>query len=210
LGKLVNTPYISSRAKRELVQVYLYIEEFDRALTMARENYEANRGNQFPIQAYLQCLLNSEAPQPHLHEIQGLIEELDQIGSAQSKEMTLIAKAQYEAKFAADKAAAYAHVDDAAALNQLSPYPPLAKFDIALRFKDEAVMSETLELLEEIARSRTFSRNTVIKNKAYFEAAMGRVERATKIVESELDGYPKDTIEKIKAKILQIAGKNGR
>jgi hypothetical protein len=207
LKKLIHTPYIASRAKRELVQVYLYIEEYDKALAMAKENYEGNRGNQFPIQSYLNCLLNSENPVSNKDEIERLISELDQIKSSQSMEMTFIAKSLFEAKINANFTRACNLIDDAIALNDGSPYPLLSKFDIALRFNEHSIMLETLNQLESIAESRTFSKNTIIKNRAYYQAAIGNSANADRIICTELSNYPEDTIKKIRAKIVGIAGK---
>jgi len=207
LSRLVDIPYIASRAKRELVQVYLYIEEFDKALTMARENYEANRGNQYPTQSYLQCLLNSEDPISHKDKIKPLIGELESIRSSQSQEMALIAKGLYEARINSNKGNAFNCINDAIALNEASPYPYLAKFDIALRFGESDVMKETLEHLEHISESRAFSKNTVSKNLAYYNASIGKLDVAEQIIKTKLDSYPDETIRKLLAKARNIAGK---
>ena len=207
LGKLVDTPYISSRAKRELVQVYLYIEEFDKALKMARENYEANRGNQFPIQSYLNCLLNSDEISNRKTEVERLIGELEQIGSNQSRQMTLIAKGLLESKVGTNKVRAFNFIDDAIALDEKSPYPYLAKFDIALRFNDANTMFEALGYLEKISESRTFSKNTIVKNKAYYSAAIGKLDLAESIVDNELANFPVETIVKMKIKLRNIASR---
>lgn len=205
LSKLVDTPYISSRAKRELVQVYLYIEEFDKAVAMARENYESNRGNQFPLQSYLNCLLNDDDLSNKREEILRLIGELDQIGSRQSREMTLIAKAMYAAKNGDGKIVAYNFIDDAIALDAESPYPQFAKFDIALRFGDAEIMLEILTALEKISSSRTFSKNTVAKNKAYYYAVINDIPKALQVLDEGLENYPPDTKEKLINKVRKIA-----
>ncbi|MCP5634864.1 hypothetical protein NL380_28395, partial [Klebsiella pneumoniae] len=57
---IINAPYVESRAKRELVQVYTQLEEYDKALSYAKKNYEENRSNQFHCQAYFNCLINSQ------------------------------------------------------------------------------------------------------------------------------------------------------
>jgi len=204
LSKLITMPYIASRAKRELVQVYLYIEEFDLALEMARENYEANKGNQFPIQSYLHCLLNSNDPNKHRGEIIRLIEELGQIGSIQSKEMMFIAQGMYEARLNNSKPRAYNYMDDAIALNQDTHYPYLAKFDVALRFRDVEMMEVLLNIIDKLSESKTFSKNTIIKNKAFYLAALGNKDEALRLIESGLDNYPQETIEKFKAKINSV------
>ncbi|GFM73567.1 hypothetical protein PSCICL_45590 [Pseudomonas cichorii] len=204
LTKLVDTPYISSRAKRELVQVYLYIEEFEKALNMARENYEQNRGNQFPIQAYLQCLLNSDECIKYRETVVRLIEELDKIGSQQSKEMTLIARALFEYRIEHKKTSAYNYVDDAIALDAKSPYPYLTKFDIALRDADSSVMLEVLEILESISQTREFSRNTISKNRAYYLASTGKLSEAFSCLETSLSNFPAETIGNLKVKVRKI------
>jgi hypothetical protein len=44
-------------AKRELVQVYLNIEDYDSAFDLAKENYNSEKNNPYHIQSYLKCLL---------------------------------------------------------------------------------------------------------------------------------------------------------
>ena len=205
LTGLLETPYIASRAKRELVQVYLYIEEFDKALEMARENYEANRGNQFPIQSYLHCLLNSDDAKRSEKVISDLIDELDQIGSSQSRQMTLIAKAHYESKFSDNQQGAYNLLDDAESLDDKSPYPHFARFDIALRSGDTATMNSTLVTLEAISKIKTFSKNTMTKNRAFYEAASGRPAEAHDLIKTSLTDYPRETLDTLHRKIDSIA-----
>lgn len=205
LTKLVDTPYISSRAKRELVQVYLYIEEFDKASEMARENYEANRGNQFPIQSLLNCLLYSDNYASHRDEIERLIGELEQIGSTQSRQMAMIGKGLFEAKLNGNMTSSYSCIDDAIALDDQSPYPYLAKFDVALKFFDREGMQSALKILEAISASRTFSRNTVVKNRAYLYAATGRLDEALSAIHGGLENYPLESVTKMKDKLRKIS-----
>ncbi|MBH3265052.1 toll/interleukin-1 receptor domain-containing protein, partial [Serratia marcescens] len=95
---IINAPYVESRAKRELVQVYTQLEEYDKALNYAKKNYEENRGNQFHCQAYFNCLINSqhrvESDNKTLKEI---IKTLFNIDSEQSNEMAKIASVIYTA-----------------------------------------------------------------------------------------------------------------
>ena len=48
------------RARRELVQVYLLIGEYDQAKELARQNYEADKLNLYHTQAYFNCLINGQ------------------------------------------------------------------------------------------------------------------------------------------------------
>ncbi|MDY0263428.1 toll/interleukin-1 receptor domain-containing protein [Syntrophotalea acetylenica] len=205
LSKLVDTPYVSSRAKRELVQVYIYIEDYDKALGMAKDNYENNKGNQFFIQSYLNCLLNNENYVSNKDLIFKLIEELDGIKSQQSIEMTFIAKAQYSSKMENRKEPAYGYLDDALGLDQDSIYPLLAKFDISLRHFDLPVMEATLGDLQRVAQKRTISQNTISKNRAYYLAAKGDIPEAYKILETSFQNYPVDSIERFRRKLINIS-----
>src|SRR5690606_20971716 len=116
LTSVLDKPYIASRAKRELVQVYLYIGEFETAMAMARENYLASRGNQYPIQSYMNCMLNSDSAEQHREEIEGLINELKAIGSVQAEEMAMIGQAVFEAKLSGNREAAYDLIEQAIAV----------------------------------------------------------------------------------------------
>lgn len=205
LSKLTDTKYIAQRARRELVQVYLYIEEFDKASVLAKESYLANRGNQFFIQSYLNSLLLGDNAQAKQQEIVKLIGELEQIGSTQSQQMTLIAKANFEAKVTGDRIRAKNFIEDAVALDVDSVYPHLARFDIALRFVDMDGMWAAIEDLERLSKSRAISRNTLTKNKAYFYAAKKDPEAASKALEEGLENYPAATVERIRAKVLAFA-----
>ena len=202
LTSVLDKPYIASRAKRELVQVYLYIEEFEKAMAMARENYFASRGNQYPIQSYMNCLLNSEHVE-HREEILGLIGELRTIGSVQAEEMALIGQAVFEAKLNGNKEAAYDCIDQASAV-QGSHFPLLAKFDIALRFQDKVELEKTLGALKEMSKTRNFSENTLVKNEAYFLAASGELEQAKKVLLAGLKDYPDFSVQKYIGRLEQI------
>lgn len=203
LTKLLDKPYIASRAKRELVLVYQYVEEFDKAAEMAKDNYLANRGNQYPIQSYLICLLNAENYMAHKGKIQTLISELGDIGSQQSREMALIAEAMYESKFNNNRAAAYERIDQARGV-QGSHYPLLAKFDIALRFRDMDAMRETLAELKALQKVKTFSSNTIVKNEAFYLASTGQLAEAKALLKTGLENYPAESITKIEAKLQSV------
>lgn len=195
LTRILDKPYIASRAKRELVQVYLHIEEFEKATSMARENYLSNRGNQYSIQAYMNCLLNGEDPLKYKEEIARLIQELKGIGSTQSEEMALIGEAIFEARINSNKDPAFDLLSRAAAV-QDSHYPVLAKFDIALRFRDLAAMHEAFRELKAIANRKNISENTLVKNEALLLAATGELDKARKVLSGGLRNYPDYSVNK--------------
>ena len=136
LSKIVHAPYVNARAKRELVQVYVQIEEYDIALGFAKQNYEENRGNQFHIQAYFNCLINSDSYLDYKDTLQSLYKELESVGSHQSKEMASITKALFMAKCEHDEAQAFNIIDDAISIFNDSAYPIFAKFVIGMIFNN--------------------------------------------------------------------------
>jgi hypothetical protein len=208
LTKHLGTPYIDSRVKRELVQVYLAIEEYEKAVSMARENYLANRGNQFPVQSYLNCLLNGDEFLVHKEEILRLIDELERIGSNQSNQMAFIANGIYKSKCDHPKQSAYDCINDAIGIDEDSQYPYFAQFDIALRYMDVSTMEAALGKLEKIAVSRTFSKNTLVMLRARLLAATGKLSEAIHLATSQLDNFPKSSVEKLKEKLAWISEKS--
>ena len=57
LTKCIDDPAVSARAKRELVQVYLSLEDFEAAASLAQANYEENRRNPYHVHAYFESLV---------------------------------------------------------------------------------------------------------------------------------------------------------
>jgi len=99
LEECINHQLVSSRAKRELVQVLLSIEEYQAAHILAESNYKENRYNPFHIQAYFNVIINSKESDEHSVILQRLIKELRSIGSEVSVQMADIATAEYIAKY---------------------------------------------------------------------------------------------------------------
>lgn len=86
-----------SKAKREIVQVYIGMQEFQKATELARENYLNYKDNPYHIQAYFSCLIKAEKSKENRTILQTLINSLEIINSDVAKEMTLRCKAQMAA-----------------------------------------------------------------------------------------------------------------
>jgi tetratricopeptide (TPR) repeat protein len=79
LNECLKIPFLASRAKRELVQVFLSLEEYTSAHALAESNYRENKSNPFHIQAYFNTLVNSkEATESH-EILKKLIKELKEL-----------------------------------------------------------------------------------------------------------------------------------
>ncbi len=198
---IVDAKYVSARAKREIVQVYVALEEFDKALEYAKNNYEENRGNQFHAQAYFNCLINSENPENYADTLLALIDNLRGIDSEQSVEMADIAESLYHAKALNDRTVALDKIWDCVHRYRGNHYPLLALCDIAIRFRDESVLNQGLEELQELSRKRHVSQRTVNRYKAYMHALKGDSEGAVSIIENDLARHPRESKERVLARL---------
>lgn len=206
-SKIVYAPYVGDRAKREIVQVYVQLEEYDKALLFAKENYMQNRGNQFHTQAYFNCLINSELQRDSQEILWQLIENLQAINSEQSKEMSLIAEALYIIRFYNEKTTALDKLNDCCSINPRSHYPLLAICDLAIKFKDKKLLNDLLEKFSDF-RGR-ISTKTINKYTAYSLAFEGKIDESIAIINEDLSRYTPESKSRIidKLKSLDISTK---
>lgn len=83
-----------NRAKKELVNVYLVKQEYDKALDYARENYSEEKTNAFHIQSYFTCLIKK----PYLseHNVSILKMLLDRIKDNYNSKASYLYDVMYE------------------------------------------------------------------------------------------------------------------
>ena len=204
-NKIVEARYVAARAKREIVQVYVQLEEYDKALGFAKRNYEENRNNQFHLQAYFNCLINSEDPVANRTQLERLITELRFIDSEQSREMADIAEALFQAKVANDRQAALDKINDCIAAYPGNHYPILTYCDIALKYSDAGLLGDALSRLNQISKEKDLSARTVNKYKAFLMALEGNVQGALKIIESDISRYPNESKTRLISRIEAVA-----
>ncbi len=206
---IINAPYVESRAKRELVQVYTQLEEYDKALSYAKKNYEENRSNQFHCQAYFNCLINSQHRVASDNIVlKDIITTLISIDSEQSNEMAKIADAMYSAKIENDAVKSITIINDCIAIYPESPYPLLAKCDIGLKFKSIQTLEEALSSLDKMKRRKVVSERTLTTYLAYLMALKGDADSANQIISNDIKKYPQEARERILKRIKEYAAKN--
>lgn len=173
LTRVVTGAFVGVRAKRELVEVLLQMEQHDQARDLARRNYEENRTNQFHIQAYFRALVLGSNPEQHLAQLEVLCGELEAVGSDRARQMAMIGRALISARCAHDYRALDL-IDDAIAAFPRIIYPVLAKFDIGLSFRNEAAMQDAVRRLEALANDGvSLSTKTLAVHRAYLAAVQG-------------------------------------
>lgn len=201
--RVLSGAFVGVRAKRELVEVLLQMEQYDEARDQARKNYEENRTNQFHIQAYFRALVLGSNPEHHLAQLKILCEELEAVGSERARQMAMIGRALIAARCEND-VRALDLIDDAIAAFPRIIYPPLAKFDIALSFRNEAAMQDALRRLEELVNAGVhLSTRTLATHRAYLAAVQGDLStaksRAAEVAKHFTDEARARFIEKLEA-----------
>lgn len=173
LTRVVEGAFVGVRAKRELVEVLLQMEQYDEARELAQKNYEENRTNQFHIHAYFRALVLGSNPEQYLAQLEELCAELEAVGSERARQMAMIGRALISARCAHDYRSLDL-IDDAIAAYPRVIYPVLAKFDIGLSFRNEAAMQDALRRLETLAdEGVSLSTKTLAVHRAYLAAVQG-------------------------------------
>ena len=140
-----------SRAKREKVQVYLNVFEYELARNLAKENYLKWKDNLFHIQAYFLILLQESYSVENKQKLEVMLNKLNdmQNTSPKSREIYLECKTLFTSHYLHDKEAAAIMIKELIIEFPKSMYPILAKFDIAEKFQDIEEMRQTLLAMKE-------------------------------------------------------------
>ena len=150
-----------SKAKREKVQIFIGMQDYESALELARLNYENYKDNPYHIQAYFTCVIKSDNIEKKKGILKELIKNMESIGSKLSRELTLRFKAQYAAFIENDYDKAISYVDQAIEMNESIHYARLAKFDIAERFDDIEMMQEIVDYFRKVELKQRYHDNIV-------------------------------------------------
>ena len=111
-----------SKAKREKVQIYIGMQDYESAIELARENYQNYRDNPYHIQAYFTCLIKSENIDNREETLNNLIHDMECIGSNLSEELTLRFRGQYAAFIEGNRKDAMDYINKAIATNKKIHY----------------------------------------------------------------------------------------
>lgn len=205
LTRVVNGAFVGVRAKRELVEVLLQMEQYDEAREMAKKNYEENRSNQYHIQAYLRALVLGSNPEQHRAQLEVLCNELDVVGSERARQMAMIGRALISARCEHDYQALNL-IDDAIAAFPRIIYPVLAKFDIGLSFKNEAAMKDALRRLEAfVYDGMNISTRTLAVQRAYLAAVQGDLPAARSLADEVAVNFTEEARIRFLEKIEGVA-----
>ena len=168
-----------SKAKREKVQIYIGMQDYDSALELAKLNYQNYKDNPYHIQAYFTCVIKSDIIENKKQILQELIKNMERIGSKISEELTLRFKAQYAAFIDNDYDVALGYINQAIEMNENIHYARLVKFDIAEKFGDIKTMQDIADYFKKVELRQRYNNNIVCMDsliKAKKGDCMGAIE----------------------------------
>jgi hypothetical protein len=207
--EILDEPYINGRVKREIVQVYVQLEEYEKALVYAKKNYEENRGNQFHAQAYFNCLINNDEPLKYKTELENTLEDLRSIDSEQAREMASTAHALFTAKIENDKEKAISQIRDCADSYPNNHYPLLGMCDIAIKYDDVELLGEGCNRLSKLIEKKHLSSRTYNRYKAYQLAYQGKLDEAILMITPDLKNYPQESKDTTLNRLKEISHRLG-
>lgn len=187
--KAAKVPRSERRARRELVQNYLLMDDFDRAIYMAKDNYSRFPGNPFLVQGYFSCLIQQPKSDDHRKDLMNLIHVLQSIPGARAREMAGSARAFMASVYDGNESKALEIIEDTIAAFPKNDYAMLTKLDIAVRFYNKSEIRKCLDLLRRDAHSTSSFYNAYKKAEAVYEALNGNSRRALDIVDKEMPNY---------------------
>lgn len=202
---IIDAKYVGDRAKREVVQVYVQLEEYELALGFAKRNYEGHKGNQFHTQAYFNCLVNSREAKNSSEVLKSLILNLKNIDSEQSNEMAEISDAIYSAKIDGNKVEAIDKIRDCSHARPDNHYPLLAMCDLAIKYRDQDLLKEGVSRLKAMNNKKHVSSRTFNKYQAYILSFDGNYTEALDLIARDLSRYPIESKERIIKSIKEFA-----
>jgi hypothetical protein len=188
------------RAKRELVQVYLYIGDYETALELAKSNYDNDKANPYHIQAYFRSLIRNERIAENGPIMEELLTNLRKIRSDKAKEMFLEAQAQYEAFFRHDGRNALIVINSAIKEFPDSVHLKITKFDICEKFNVINEMKDALDEFEKTTDNNSYFYNIYTVLKSIYLAKIGQKQNSLDLLD-KLKNYPDTAVNKLRGKI---------
>lgn len=147
------------QAKRDLVNSYISVEDYESAMDLAVELYEDYPDRPFFIQSYIRCLLHTDERRQK-EKIEALLEELRSLPNSKAQEMYMTSRALIEANIHDNIQQALYYADDAIGAYPDNIYPYVTKLEILSKTKDSIAIREIINEVED-----KFDEDSEIRNK---------------------------------------------
>lgn len=195
-----------SRAKREIVQAYLNVEDYESAYEIAKENYEnaIYFDNAYHIQAYLKCVIKKEKTEENKKIVEILLQDLKKIPSNTAKEMYSRGEALYSAYFLENYSKALSSINVVIQEFPRSFHAFLEKFDIVHKYGSIKEIEDTItEFKKKCEMENKHKKNLELQMLVKLEIKKGNKELA-KIHLNSIRGYPQDQLKKLEKQITNL------
>lgn len=188
-----------ARAQRDLVQVYLSIEDYETAYKLAKENYEGDKKrNPFHVHAYFTSLIRLLNVKDKNEILTKLIEELKENKHEHAKEFYYRCKSQFEAFINNDEEKSLGYIDIADIQFPNNYRVLIDKFYICAKFKNINEMINIIEIYSQRYNCKDiiYHSNTITKFKILLATIKGEKDKIPLIIRN-LRYYPEEAINKL-------------
>lgn len=205
LNKSLNLRPNFSKAKRELVQVLLNLEEYEKARKIAKENYENDKSNPYHIHAYFSCVIKAEKSVENANTLKNILNSFSKIKTSQGIEMYKRATSIYYAFYKENKEKSLSIINNLIHDSDFKLYALLDKFEICEKFKYIEGMEEVIDHLQQSKDQYDINRSdvTLTRLNAILYAYKGDINTSIDLIINSLSNENINT-EKLLNKIEKI------
>jgi tetratricopeptide (TPR) repeat protein len=193
------------RAVGELVLVYMQSDEYDKALELARENYENRPSNPINANNYFACLIMRPHSKENREQLEKIVSRLSIDPSERATEMADSMRARLIAYYDNREDESLRLIEEAVHRHANIDYPLLTKADLAVYFGNAQKLSEAVTALERNTGPHAQSYRTFVKFKAMLFAMQGRREDARRLIRKELSGLMPSALQRLNEKLDALA-----
>ncbi len=181
LNKVLNANPNHYAAKRELIIVYLSLQDFDSALVLAQNNYYRRRDNLFHLQAYLECLLELKDPsKTQEEEINEMLVSLKRIHRIKPTTLYYQLLGKYEAYHEKNIKLGIEYINQGLQEFPNNMYLIRDKFDIYRKSDNIKGMTETIKQLADVVKKFEFQ-GVLTTRKAILDLYTGKSVESVKL-----------------------------
>ena len=187
--------------KRELIIVYLSLQDFDSAYVLAKNNYYRRKDNLFHLQAYFECLLDkNELDDSEEAQIQEMIASLKRIHRVQHTPIYYQLMGKYEAYHENDEEEGIEYINQGLRCYPDNMYLIRDKFDIYRKFHNIVGMQESLKQLSNAVGKYEY-KGVLYTRQAVLDLFTGKSPASVKMFLRE-EGFSDRVIDKVLRKGL--------
>lgn len=189
------------RAKNEIILIYMQSDEPELAYDMAKAGYDKHPTNYINANNYFNCLIKRSKTLHNKNILEDIISNLESSPSKRAQEIAFSAQANLYARYDNNEEKSLAVINRTIEEFPTITYPALTKADIAIYFENVRELESAINHLDSISNKKQQTYKTFIKYKVIYFAMTGDKQEAMKLVDSQLKGLRKSSINKLISKI---------